>query len=230
MKKIIVADDEELIRRLVSDYLTAEGYEALTADDGDTALRLYQENPDTALLILDIMMPNMDGWEVCRRVREASDVPIIMLTARSQEYDQLTSFDAGADDYVTKPCSPSVLMKRVAAVLRRREGGVNNSKVLSIDELKLDSFAHEVWLEGRSISLTLKEYSILQKLLSAPGRVFTREQMLDDIWGFDFEGDVRTVDSHVARLRTKLGNWGVNHIKTIYGTGYKLEVTRDAAQ
>ena len=112
----------------------------------------------------------------------------------------------------------------------RREGSVNNSKVLSIDELKLDSFAHEVWLGGRSVSLTLKEYSILQKLLSAPGRVFTREQMLDDIWGFDFEGDVRTVDSHVARLRTKLGDWGVNHIKTIYGTGYKLEVTRDAAQ
>ena len=231
MKKIIVADDEELIRRLVSDFLTAEGYEPLQADDGDVALKLFEENPDTALLILDIMMPNMDGWEVCRRIREISDVPIIMLTARSQEYDQLTSFDAGADDYGTKPCSPSVLMKRVAALLRRRDGNQGSSaKVLSLGDLKLDSFAHEVWLGGKSISLTLKEYSILQKLLAAPGRVFTREQMLDDIWGFDFDGDVRTIDSHVARLRTKLGEWGSKHIKTIYGTGYKLEVNKDGAQ
>lgn len=227
MKKIIVADDEELIRRLVSDFLTNEGYEPLGADDGDVALELFEENPDTALLILDIMMPRMDGWEVCRKIRETSDVPIIMLTARSQEYDQLTAFDAGADDYVTKPCSPSVLMKRVNALLKRSEGSQNSSKVISVDELKLDSFAHEVWLEGKSISLTLKEYSILQKLLSAPGRVFTREQMLDDIWGYDFDGDIRTVDSHFARLRTKLGQWGTDHIKTIYGTGYKLEVSRD---
>lgn len=229
MKKIIVADDEELIRRLVSDFLVAEGYEPLLADDGDVALSLFYENPDTALLILDIMMPNMDGWEVCRKIRETSDVPVIMLTARSQEYDQLTAFDSGADDYVTKPCSPSVLMKRVAALLRRREGSAGGTNVLTVDELKLDSFAHEVWLQGKSISLTLKEYSILQKLLGAPGRVFTREQMLDDIWGYDFDGDVRTVDSHVARLRTKLGDWGGKHIKTIYGTGYKLNISKDGA-
>lgn len=228
MKKIIVADDEELIRRLVSDFLAAEGYEPLQADDGDVALKLFEENPDTALFILDIMMPNVDGWEVCRKIRETSDAPIIMLTARSQEYDQLTAFDAGADEYVVKPCSPSVLMKRVAALLRRGENASHQSKVLSVDELKLDSFAHEVWLDGQSISLTIKEYSILQKLLSNPGRVFTREQMLDDIWGFDFSGDERTVDSHVARLRTKLGSWGAQHIKTIYGTGYKLEVNKDA--
>lgn len=227
MKKIIVADDEELIRRLVSDFLIQEGYEPLLADDGDKALKIFEENPDTALLILDIMMPNVDGWEVCRRIREHSNVPIIMLTARSTEYDQLTAFDAGADDYVTKPCSPSVLMKRVAALLRRGEGAVV-SNVLSIDELRFDSFAHEVWLNGHSISLTLKEYNILQKLLSVPGRVFSREQLLDDIWGFDFDGDVRTVDSHVARLRTKLGDWGAEHIKTIYGAGYKLEVNKDA--
>ncbi len=228
MKKIIVADDEELIRRLVSDFLTAEGYEPLQADDGDVALKLFEENPDTSLLILDIMMPNMDGWEVCRRIREFSNVPIIMLTARSQEYDQLASFDAGADDFVTKPCSPSVLMKRVAALLRRGEGSsANTPKILSLDDLKLDSAAHEVWLDGKSISLTIKEYSILQKLLAAPGKVFSREQMLEDIWGFDFEGDARTIDSHVARLRTKLGDWGTNHIKTIYGTGYKLEVSKN---
>lgn len=229
MKKILVADDEELIRRLVSDFLVQEGYEPLLANDGDEALRIFEENPDTALVILDIMMPTIDGWEVCRRIREYSSVPIIMLTARSTEFDQLTAFDAGADDYVTKPCSPSILMKRVAALLRRGENSSSApSKVFTIDELKLDSFAHEVWLDGQSVSLTLKEYSILQKFLSVPGRVYTREQLLDDIWGFDFDGDVRTVDSHVARLRTKLGEWGAQHIKTIYGAGYKLEVNKDA--
>ena len=227
MKKILVADDEELIRRLVSDFLVQEGYEPILANDGEEALSLFEKNPDTALMILDIMMPGVDGWEVCRRVREHSTVPIIMLTARSTEFDQLTAFDAGADDYVTKPCSPSILMKRVAALLRRGDGG-KGADVMAIDELKLDSAAHEVWLNGHSISLTLKEYNILQKLLAIPGRVFTREQLLDDIWGFDFDGDVRTVDSHVARLRTKLGDWGAQHIKTIYGAGYKLEVNKDA--
>lgn len=226
MKKIIVADDEELILRLVSDFLRNEGYEPLQAADGDRALELYADNPDTALIILDIMMPGVDGWEVCRRIREKSNVPIIMLTARSQEFDELMGFDSGADDYVTKPCSPSVLMKRVAALLRRDSSPADN-KVLSIDDLRLDNFAHEVWLSGKSVTLTLKEYSILQKLLGSPGRVFSREQMLDDIWGFDFVGDIRTVDSHVARLRTKLGDWGAAHIKTIYGTGYKLEVKSD---
>ncbi len=224
MKKIIVADDEELILKLVSDFLRNEGYQPLTAADGEQALQLFEENPDTALLILDIMMPEVDGWEVCRRIREKSNVPIIMLTARSQEFDELMGFEAGADDYVTKPCSPSVLMKRVAALLRREASAANNGNIVSVDELKLDNFAHEVWLNGSSVMLTVKEYSILQKLLTSPGRVFTREQLLDDIWGYDFTGDIRTVDSHVARLRTKLGDWGSRHIRTIYGTGYKLEV------
>ena len=228
MKKILVADDEELIRRLVSDFLVQEGYEPLLAVDGDEALSIFEAHPDTALMILDIMMPGTDGWEVCRKVRETSQIPIIMLSARSTEFDQLTAFDAGADDYVTKPCSPSVLMKRVAALLRRGAGSAEETDIMAIDELKLDSSAHEVWLNGHSINLTLKEYSILQKLLAIPGRVFSREQLLDDIWGFDFDGDVRTVDSHVARLRIKLGDWGAQHIKTIYGAGYKLEVTKDA--
>ena len=224
MKKIIVADDEELILKLVSDFLRNDGYEPITATDGEKALQLFEENPDTALLILDIMMPEVDGWEVCRRIREKSNVPIIMLTARSQEFDELMGFEAGADDYVTKPCSPSVLMKRVAALLRREASAANTGNIVSVDELKLDNFAHEVWLNGSSVMLTVKEYSILQKLLTSPGRVFTREQLLDDIWGYDFTGDIRTVDSHVARLRTKLGDWGSRHIRTIYGTGYKLEV------
>ena len=222
MKKIIVADDEELLRNLVCDYLTREGYQPIPAKDGEEALALFNENPDTVLLILDIMMPNIDGWEVCRKIRETSSVPIIMLTARNQEFDELTGFDAGADDYVTKPCSPSVLMKRVAALLKR-ENAINNSNVFTLDNLKLDASAHEVRLDGKPITLTLKEYSILLKFLTAQSRVFSREQLLDDIWGYDFDGDMRTFDSHVARLRTKLGEWGSKHIKTIYGTGYKIE-------
>ncbi len=222
MKKILVADDEELIMNLVCDFLRRDGYEPLSAKDGEEALEVFRANPDIALVILDIMMPNIDGWEVCRTIRQTSNVPVIMLTARSQEFDELTGFEAGADDYVTKPCSPSVLMKRVAALLKRNSVKVE-STVFRIDELKLDSEAHEVWLDSSPVMLTLKEYSILFKLIAAPGRVFSREQLLDDIWGFDFDGDMRTVDSHVARLRTKLGDWGSKHIKTIYGTGYKIE-------
>ena len=171
MKKIIVADDEELLRNLVCDYLTREGYQTIPAGDGEEALTLFNENPDTVLLILDIMMPNIDGWEVCRKIRETSSVPIIMLTARNQEFDELTGFDAGADDYVTKPCSPSVLMKRVAALLKR-ENAVNNSNVYTLDNLKLDASAHEVRLDGKPVTLTLKEYSILLKFLTAQSRVF----------------------------------------------------------
>jgi len=222
MKKILVADDEELIINLVCDYLRREGYEPLSAKDGEEALEVFRANPDIQLVILDIMMPHIDGWEVCRTIRQTSNVPVIMLTARSQEFDELTGFEAGADDYVTKPCSPSVLMKRVAALLKRNSVKTA-STVFHVDDLKLDSEAHEVWLSGTPVMLTLKEYSILFKLISAPGRVFSREQLLDDIWGFDFDGDMRTVDSHVARLRTKLGDWGSKHIKTIYGTGYKIE-------
>ena len=223
MKKIIVADDEELIRNLVSDFLIKEGFEPLKASDGEEALALFDENPDVALLILDIMMPNMDGWEACRKLREKSNVPVIMLTARSQEFDELMGFEAGADDYVTKPFSPSVLMKRIAALLRR-ENSSTASDVLVLDNLELNQGAHSVTLDGKPVALTLKEYSILLKLLSMSDRVFTREQLLDDIWGYDFYGDIRTVDSHVARLRTKLGAWGMKYIKTIYGTGYKIEV------
>ena len=222
MKKILVADDEELIMNLVCDFLRRDGYEPLSASDGEQALEIFRANPDIALVILDIMMPVIDGWEVCRTIRQTSNVPVIMLTARSQEFDELTGFEAGADDYVTKPCSPSVLMKRVAVLLKRNSAKIESS-VFQIDELRLDSEAHEVWLSGASVMLTLKEYSILYKLISAPGRVFSREQLLDDIWGFDFDGDMRTVDSHVARLRTKLGDWGSRHIRTIYGTGYKIE-------
>ena len=224
MERIIVADDEQKIRKLVGDFLKKSGYDVIEAEDGDEAYRIFSENKnDISLLILDIMMPGLNGWEVCRKVREISNVPVIMLTARSEEFDILTGYENGADDYVTKPFSPGVLVKRVEALLRRANAnqGLQNEKEVS--ELIFNDEAHEVRLEGKEIDLTLKEYKILKKFLESPGRVFSREQLLDSIWGYDYVGDVRTVDSHVARLRTKLGAWGNEHLKTVYGIGYKIE-------
>lgn len=224
MEKIIIADDEKRIRSLVSDFLKREGYQPLEAEDGLQAIRLFNQNLDTALLILDIMMPEVDGWEVCRRIRKKSMVPVLMLTARSQEFDELMGFEAGADDYVVKPFSPTVLMKRVGALLRRSSDEKFSSSQLALDGLSIQESAHEVYLDQAIVELTLKEYDILLKMLSHTGQVFTREQLLDAIWGYDFVGDIRTVDSHVARLRTKLGKWGNKHLKTVYGMGYKIEV------
>lgn len=221
MAKILVADDEQLIRQLVCDFLENAGHETLAAADGAAALNLFRENPDTALLILDIMMPELDGWAVTREIRKQSDVPIILLSARGQEFDQLTGFEAGADEYVTKPFSPVVLVKRAEALLRRRCAAAPSAA--DYWGLTVDATAHEVKIDGEPILLTLKEYNILIKLLSNVGRVYNREQLLDDIWGFDYFGDTRTVDSHVARLRTKLGAWGTAHLKTVYGVGYKIQ-------
>ena len=224
MKKIIVADDEARIRRLVCDFLASEGYEPLEANDGDVALELFAAHDDIAAIILDVMMPNIDGWETCKRIRKTSNVPILMLTARSEEFDELVGFEVGADDYVTKPFSPSVLMKRIAALIRRSSGEAQNpSETTTLDGLTADETAHVITLDNHALELTLKEYNILLKLLSSVGRVFSREQLLDDIWGYDYAGDIRTVDSHVARLRTKLGKWGETHLKTVYGIGYKIE-------
>ncbi len=223
MEKILVADDEQKIRKLVGGFLEKSGYAVVEAEDGDEAYRLFCENKDIDLMILDIMMPGLNGWEVCRKVRETSTVPVIMLTARSEEFDILTGYENGADDYVTKPFSPGVLVKRVEALLRRVSAGNAAQSEKEISELVFNDDAHEVRLEGKEIDLTLKEYKILKKFLESPGRVFSREQLLDSIWGFDFSGDIRTVDSHVARLRTKLGDWGNKHLKTVYGIGYKIE-------
>ena len=222
MQKILIADDEAHIRRLVCDFLRREGYEPLEAEDGEQALSVFHAHPDTALMLLDVMMPKRDGWEVCRAVRETSNMPILMLTARSEEFDELMGFEAGADDYVTKPFSPSVLMKRVAALLRRAQAPDADDS-MHMDELCINEEAHEVTLHGKPLELTLKEYNLLRKLMASPGRVYTREQLLDSIWGIDYVGDIRTVDSHMARLRTKLGEWGGAHLKTVYGMGYKIE-------
>lgn len=229
MYKILVADDEALIRRLVCDFLRKSGYETIEAVNGAEAIEIFKNNKDISLVICDIMMPEADGWEVCKRIRETSSVPILMLTARSQEFDELMSFESGADDFVTKPFSPTVLVKRVEALLKRSAASAvaESDEIININTLKIDIPAHSVTIEGSVIDLTFKEYSILLKLCSSPNRIFSRDTLLDDIWGVDFEGDNRTVDSHVARLRTKLGDWGESHLKTVYGVGYKIEVNKN---
>ena len=225
MSKILVADDEALIRRLVCDFLKKSGYETVEAVDGRDAIEKFEANDDISLVICDIMMPEYDGWEVTAKIREKSKVPIIVLTARSQEFDELYSFESGADDFVTKPFSPTVLVKRVEALLKRSTKSDSfDSEIVSLDGLKVNLAAHTVTLNSAPVELTAKEYDVLVKLITNPERIFSRDNLLDDIWGIDFTGDSRTVDSHVARLRTKLGEWGNTHVKTVYGAGYKIEV------
>lgn len=222
MAKIIIADDEQLIRRLVSDFLKKDGFTVLEAENGEEALHTFEKNKDTDLLILDIMMPEKDGWEVCSEIRKTSSVPILLLSARSEEFDQLKGFESGADDYVTKPFSTALLMKRVEALLKRNQAS-DKTEDDSVQGLTVNKTAHQVFVDGKEILLTVKEFNILLKLIENIGRVYSREQLLDDIWGFDYYGDTRTVDSHVARLRTKLGDWGNRHLKTVYGVGYKIQ-------
>ena len=217
-RKIIVADDEQALRELVADYFEAEGYTVLQADDGDVAVSLMEENPDTDAVIMDVMMPELDGWAACRKIRTFSTVPVLMLTARSQEFDQLMGFESGADDYVTKPFSPAVLVKRIDALIRR-----SSRATVTESGLKINAEAYTASIDGVSLDLTVKEFELLRMLNDNKGRVFTRDQLLDAIWGFDYDGDIRTVDSHIARLRVKLGEYGNAHLKTIYGVGYKLE-------
>lgn len=224
MPKILIADDEQKLRKLVCDFLKKSGYETMEADNGDDAYDIFTKNAgEISLIILDIMMPGLNGWEVCKKIRTTSNIPVIMLTARSEEFDELMGYESGADDYVTKPFSPSVLVKRIEALLRRSQPARADTSDGTIGELSFNHEAHEVRLDGREIDLTLKEYNTLKMLIEAPGRVFSRDQLLDSIWGYDYVGDVRTVDSHVARLRAKLGDWGNKHLKTVYGIGYKIE-------
>ncbi len=222
-KKILVADDEERIVKLVSDFLKISGYEVLAAADGAAALEIFNNNPDIALAIIDIMMPELDGWALTKEIRKTSDIPIIMLSARAEEFDLLTGFESGIDEYVTKPFSPAVLVKRVDALIKRSDG-----KVLPGDEVRkglyIDTNAFVAYIDGKALELTLKEFELLSYLYENSGRVLTRDQLLNAIWGYDYLGDSRTVDSHIARLRTKLGDYGAAHLKTIYGMGYKFEV------
>ncbi|MBQ5885027.1 MAG: response regulator transcription factor [Clostridia bacterium] len=217
-KKIIVADDEPALRELVADYFEAEGYEVLQADDGDVAIALLEKNSDTDAIIMDVMMPELDGWSATKKIREFSSIPILMLTARSQEFDQLMGFESGADDYVTKPFSLAVLEKRIDALIKRSKGNVQFDSGLIIN-----SESYTATIDSKPLDLTVKEFELLKILKENAGRVFTRDQLLDMIWGYDYDGDIRTVDSHIARLRVKLGEYGNEHLKTIYGVGYKLD-------
>ncbi len=228
MAKILIADDEELIRKLISDCLTKNGHTVLEAQDGEEVIKIFESEEDIDLAMLDIMMPEVDGWQVCRKIRETSGIPVMLVSARSQDFDQIMGFESGADDYVTKPFSLAVLSRRVESLLQR--GAVQIPKKdfvddedIEIENLLLKKNAHEVYIDGEIIELTLKEFKILYKLCKSPGRVYSRNKLLDEIWGIDYDGDIRTVDSHVARLRTKLGEWGNKNIITVYGTGYKLK-------
>lgn len=222
--KILIADDEERMRKLVSDFLKRQGYSVVEAEDGKKALEIFYNEPQSfALIILDIMMPFMDGWSVCKEIRKNSRVPIIMLTAKAEESDELLGFGLGADEYVTKPFSPMILVARVEALLRR-SGSIKRDNKLC-DGFEIDEAGHVVLIDGASIDLTPKEFELLVYLTNNNGIALTREQILNSVWDYDYFGDVRTVDTHIKKLRVKLGSKG-EFIQTVRGLGYKFEVIK----
>lgn len=220
--KILVVDDEARMRKLVRDFLSVKGYTVVEAGDGEEALDIFFEQKDIALILLDVMMPKMDGWQVCREVRQSSKVPIIMLTARSEERDELQGFDLGIDEYISKPFSPKILVARVEAVLRRTHG-IDASSVMDAGGIEIDKSAHMVKIDGKEIDLSFKEFELLTYFVENQGIALSREKILNNVWNYDYFGDARTIDTHVKKLRNKLGDKG-NYIKTIWGMGYKFEV------
>lgn len=223
--KVLIADDEQRIIKIVTDFLNKSKIDVVSFVDGESAWECFSKNPEEFdLLILDIMMPGYNGWELCRMVRNISNIPVIMLTARSDEFDELMAYENGADEYVTKPFRPTVLVKRVEALIRRYKDEKKDYSEYELDDvLQFNHEAHEVRINGEEVLLTLKEYKILNMLISNSGLVLSRDQILMNVWGDLYEGEIRTVDSHVARLRVKLGKWGEKHLKTVYGVGYKIE-------
>ncbi|NLJ95774.1 MAG: response regulator transcription factor [Clostridiales bacterium] len=219
--KILVVDDENRMRKLVKDFLVRNNYEVLEAENGEQAVDIFFENKGIALIILDIMMPKMDGWQVCKEIRQYSDVPIIMLTARGDEKDELLGFELGVDEYISKPFSPKILVARVEAVLRRTSGG--DDEVISIGGIVLDKAAHEVKIDDNIIDLSFKEFELLTYFVKNKGVALSREKILNNVWNYDYFGDARTIDTHVKKLRNKMGDKG-KYIKTIWGLGYKFEV------
>ena len=220
--KILVVDDESRMRKLVKDFLAREGYVVLEAGDGMEAMDLFYEDKEIGLVILDVMMPKMDGWQVCREIREHSKVPIIMLTARSEERDELQGFELGVDEYISKPFSPKILVARVEAILRRTVGSDKNEQ-LNAGGIEIDKAAHQVTIEGTPIELSYKEFELLVYFMENQGIALSREKILNNVWNYDYFGDARTIDTHVKKLRSKLGEKG-DYIKTIWGMGYKFEV------
>lgn len=220
--KILVVDDESRMRKLVRDFLVREGYTVLEAGDGMEAMDVFYEDKDIALVILDVMMPRMDGWQVCREIRESSKVPIIMLTARSEERDELQGFELGVDEYISKPFSPKILVARVNAILRRTLGNIGGD-VIEAGGIKMDKAAHIVEIDGKQIELSYKEFELLSYFMENEGIALSREKILNNVWNYDYFGDARTIDTHVKKLRSKLGDKG-EYIRTIWGMGYKFEV------
>ena len=222
--KILVVDDESRMRKLVRDFLTKSGYFVIEAENGEEALDFFFQQNDVALVISDVMMPKMDGWQLCREIRQYSKVPIIMLTAKSDERDELMGFEMGVDEYISKPFSPKILVARVDAVLRRtmqsEEGGLEEGGIL------IDKTAHRVTIDGEEIDLSVKEFELLTYFMLNKGVALSREKILNNVWNYDYFGDARTIDTHVKKLRSKMGKKG-DYIKTIWGMGYKFEAAQE---
>ena len=219
--KILVVDDESRMRKLVRDFLTKNNFEVLEAEDGEQAVDIFFEQKDIALIVLDVMMPKMDGWQVCREVRQYSKVPIIMLTAKSDERDELQGFSLGVDEYISKPFSPKILVARIEAILRRTNQ-LNQEEALVCGGIRVDKAAHQVLIDGTPIELSYKEFELLTYFIENKGIALSREKILNNVWNYDYFGDARTIDTHVKKLRSKMGEKG-DMIKTIWGMGYKLE-------
>ncbi len=220
--KILVVDDESRMRKLVKDFLVRKGYDVLEAGDGEEALEVFYRERDIALIILDVMMPKLNGWEVCREVRETSRVPIIMLTAKGDESDELNGFELGADEYISKPFSPKILVARVEAILRRSGKAEEEESLLEMGGIVVDKTAHQVTVDGKEIELSFKEFELLTFFMENAGIALSREKILNNVWNYDYFGDARTIDTHVKKLRSKMGEKG-DYIRTIWGMGYKFE-------
>ena len=221
MLKVLIADDESRMRKLVKDFLSKAEFKVIEAEDGEQAVDMFFSDKDIALVILDVMMPKMDGWQVCREIRSKSKVPIIMLTAKSDERDELLGFELGVDEYITKPFSPKILVARVDAILRR--SNAINDDVIEINGITIDKAAHRVLIDGQDITLSVKEFELLSYFVANKGIALSRDKILNNVWNYDYFGDARTIDTHVKKLRSKMGDKG-DCIKTIWGMGYKFEV------
>lgn len=220
--KILVVDDESRMRKLVKDFLVKQDYEVIEAGDGAEALEQFYAAKDIALIILDVMMPKIDGWQVCREVRECSKIPVIMLTAKADERDELQGFELGVDEYISKPFSPKILVARVEALLRRANV-LNKDEIMKIGGIEINKAAHMVYIDEEAVELSFKEFELITYFVENQGIALSREKILNSVWNYDYFGDARTIDTHVKKLRNKLGEKG-NYIKTIWGMGYKFEV------
>ena len=223
--KILVVDDEERMRKLVKDFLTRKQYTVVEAADGEEAIDLFVKHNDFDLIILDVMMPKMDGWEVCREIRKLSKIPIIMLTAKGEESDELLGFELGVDEYISKPFSPRILVARVDALLRRTNN-IDQNEIETAGDIEINKAAHIVTVKGEVVELSFKEFELLTYFVQNKGIALSRENILNNVWNYDYFGDARTIDTHVKKLRSKLGSKG-EYIKTIWGMGYKFEVDKE---